>query len=164
MNFVGNFAEWIQQEWINEVLESKGWEVPRFLDDSINLNADEKKWFENGYSLDDHFFTAYYEQHCTFKIQAPWSPQSWDWWIVKMMPGQFIPIHGDLSMATRKNARSYWMPWQDWQPGHIFMYEDKTVANYKKGDVFEYDASIPHCAANVGLTPRIILQVREYDC
>ena len=43
------------------------------------------------------------------------------------------------------------------------MYKDQTVTNYKKGDVFEYDASIVHCAVNVSLVPRIILQVREYE-
>jgi hypothetical protein len=79
-----------------------------------------------------------------------------------MLPGQFIPVHGDLAMATRKNAKSYWMPWQDWESGHVFMHQDKTVSNYKKGDVYEYDASVVHCAINIGDTPRIVLQVREY--
>ena len=66
-------------------------------------------------------------------------------------------------MAVRKNAKSYWMPFQDWTVGHVFMYQDTPVTNYKKGDVFEYDASIVHCAVNISLVPRIILQVREYD-
>jgi len=165
MNYVGNFANWIQQSWIDEVLAKEGWTVPRDLskDPQLKLNEDEQEWFKSGYKMSDHFFSAFYKDDCSFNIEAPFSPQSWDWWIVKMMPGQFIPIHGDLAMATRKAAKSYWMPWQDWEPGHIFMFGDQTSVHYKKGDVFEYDASIKHCAANVGLTPRIVLQIREYE-
>ncbi len=54
------------------------------------------------------------------------------------------------------------MPFQDWEVGLVFMHQDKTITNYKKGDVFEYDASILHCAVNISLVPRIILQVRSY--
>jgi len=164
MNYIGNFSSWVQDEWVSEILSNPGWSLPKDLekDPSVVLNSDERKWFKAGYKRSDHFFSAFYKEHCSFDIKAPWSPQSWDWWIVKMMPGQFIPVHGDLSMATRKNAKSYWMPFQDWEIGHVFMHQDKTITNYKKGDVFEYDASILHCAVNISLVPRIILQVREY--
>ena len=165
MKFIGNFSNWIKQEWVDEVLKNNGWTVPRDLakDPQVQLNNDEQKWFTSGYKMSDHFFSAFYKSDCSFNIEPPWSPQSWDWWIVKMMPGQFIPVHGDLAMATRKNAKSYWMPWQDWESGHVFMYQDKTITNYKKGDVYEDDASVVHCAINIGVAPRIVLQVREYE-
>ena len=166
MNYVGNFVDWIDQSWIDEIKSNDGWILPRDLlkkNPQVQLNEDEKKWFDSGYKLDSTLMSVFYKGDCSFNIKPPFSSHSWDWWIVKMMPGQFIPIHSDMAMATRNNTKSFWMPWQDWEPGHVFMYEDMSVLKYKKGDVFEDDSSIPHCAVNIGVTPRIILQVREYE-
>jgi len=165
MNHLGNFADIIPQDWIDEILYKQGWAVPKdlFLNPNVILNQDEEKWFTNNlYDKSSKFFSVFYSDHCSFNVKLPFAPKSPDWWIVKMMPGEYIPVHGDLAMADRPHGKSYWMPWQDWEPGHVFVWEDQFVSNYKKGDVFEYDSSVPHCAINIGTSPRIILQIREY--
>ena len=59
--------------------------------------------------------------------------------------------------------RSYWMPLQDYENGHIFMYEDQVITNYKKGDVWMYsDSTALHGASNIGFTPRIVLQISTF--
>jgi hypothetical protein len=55
------------------------------------------------------------------------------------------------------------MPLTDYQPGHIFIYRNTFINNYKAGDLYKYDISTEiHGAANIGHTVRIILQVTEY--
>jgi hypothetical protein len=62
-----------------------------------------------------------------------------------------------------QNSQRYWMPLQDWESGHIFMYENQVVTGYKMGDVWCYtDSTALHGAANIGYTPRIILQVSTH--
>ena len=54
-------------------------------------------------------------------------------------------------------------PLQDFIPGHVFIYGNSMVANYKRGDVFQYENSQDeHGAANLSFVPRIVLQVTEY--
>lgn len=165
MNYIGNFIDSIPQAWVDEILHSEGWTVPRdlFLNPNVILNKDEERWFRGDlYDKSSKFFEVFYKDRCSFDIKLPFSPISLDWWIVKMMPGEFIPVHGDLAMAGRTNGKSYWMPWTDWEPGHIFIWEDQSISTYKRGDVFEYNSLVPHGAVNIGTTPRIILQIREY--
>jgi hypothetical protein len=53
---------------------------------------------------------------------------------------------------------------QDYHPGHIFVYKDEMITNYKKGDVYAYTSSTDlHGAANIGHIPRLVLQITEYD-
>jgi hypothetical protein len=82
------------------------------------------------------------------------------WWITKMMPGQFMPMHVDPHTLQQQNADRFWIPLQDWQPGHIFMYENYVTTDYKKGDIYQYtDCAALHGAANIGTMPRVVLQV-----
>jgi hypothetical protein len=86
------------------------------------------------------------------------------WWATKMMPGDFMPMHIDPHTTVQKNAQRFWIPLQDWVIGHIFKYEDTIITNYKKGDIYVYEnAQALHGAANIGLVPRIILQVTLYE-
>ena len=64
-----------------------------------------------------------------------------------------------------KNCKRYWVPLQDFIPGHVFIYGNSMVANYRRGDVFQYENSQDeHGAANLSFVPRIVLQVTEYSC
>jgi len=57
----------------------------------------------------------------------------------------------------------YWMPLQDYTAGHVFIYKDKMIADYKAGDVYQFDNETDtHGAANIGHTSRIMLLVTEY--
>lgn len=86
------------------------------------------------------------------------------WWITKMLPGNFMPMHVDPHTLHQKNADRFWIPLQNWEPGHIFMYENYVPTDYAKGDIFQYsDSSALHGAANIGSTPRIVLQVTLHE-
>ena len=84
------------------------------------------------------------------------------WWFSKMSPGQRMPVHVDRARPDIK-IHKYWMPWTDYQAGHIFTIGDKVLTDYKAGDVYEFDyAGEWHGAANIGHTPRIVLQITDY--
>ena len=100
----------------------------------------------------------------SFDLKEPWVSSKYHWWITKMLPGNFMPMHTDPHTLYESNSKRFWMPWQDWQPGHIFMYENKVITDYKAGDVWEYENSAAlHGAANIGFVPRIVLQVSSYE-
>ena len=101
-----------------------------------------------------------YEEKDLGKLDLPLS--NYHWWITKLYPGQFMPMHTDPH-THEQSCNRYWIPLQDYQPGHIFIYKDKFITDYKAYDVFEYENEQDmHGAANIGHTPRVVLQVTEY--
>jgi hypothetical protein len=53
---------------------------------------------------------------------------------------------------------------QDWEPGHIFIYKNKTITNYKAGDLFEWDNPLmEHAVVNASLNIRFSLQISMQD-
>jgi len=84
------------------------------------------------------------------------------WWFSTMKPGDLMPVHTDRAKPDIP-INKYWMPWTDYEPGHIFIIGDKEVSNYKKGDVYKFDyAGDWHGACNLGTTNRCILQIVDY--
>ena len=134
MKYVGNF-NFIQDSWIDEILSIDGQARPR---DWPALNAVEsaeyKRAIEAGYNLDSVHWWVYEKQDVSFDVNAPWIKNDFHWWITKLYPGQFMPMHTDPHTHDRPCNR-YWIPLQDYIPGHIFIYESSLVKDYKKGDV-----------------------------
>jgi hypothetical protein len=63
-----------------------------------------------------------------------------------------------------KNPVRYTMFLKDFEPGHIFVYDDRVAANYKAGDMFEWsDPMTLHGPANIGYNTRYTLQITMYD-
>lgn len=53
---------------------------------------------------------------------------------------------------------------QDWEPGHIFIYKNKTITNYKAGDLFEWDDHMmEHAVVNASHNIRYSLQISMQD-
>ena len=50
-----------------------------------------------------------------------------------------MPMHTDPHTHDDQNCKRYWVPLQDFIPGHVFIYGNSMVANYKRGDVFQYE-------------------------
>ena len=163
MKYLGNFR-FIKDEWINEILSKEGKARPR---DWPAVNAVESSEYakakEAGYDLNSVHWWVYEKDDVSFDIEdLPFINGEYHWWITKLYPGQFMPVHTDPHTHDRKCKRS-WIPFQDYQPGHIFLYKDTLVTNYLKGDVYSYfNEQDSHGAANIGHTPRIVLQVTEY--
>lgn len=162
MQFVGNF-KFINDNWATEVLSKDGQARPRDWT-AINTveNEEYRKATEAGYDLTAVHWQVYEKQDVSFDIMPPFVKGHYHWWITKLMPGQFMPMHTDPHTHDRKCIR-YWIPLQDYHPGHIFVLNDEMITKYKKGDVWCYDTEHDmHGAANIGHIPRIVLQVTEY--
>lgn len=79
-----------------------------------------------------------------------------------MRPATFTPLHEDwmqtynkgLDAEQIKRRRRWWIPVNDWIPGHMLQHEDYTVAHYKSGDVFPLGFQGKHVGVNASLTNR----------
>ena len=161
MKFVGNWKHQIHPKQRQRVLDNDGQARPRDWPPAFAVESDEyKRAKEAGYDLTQvHWWV--YEQKDLGALILPLENE-YHWWITKLNPGQFMPMHSDPHTHERVCKR-YWIPLQDYQPGHIFIYKDKLIKNYKEYDVFEYEKSTDlHGAANIGHTPRVVLQVTEF--
>lgn len=166
MKFVGNYGSWIKQEWIDEISSARG--IGRPKEGKKPSSPEEEIEYERarhaGYSDDSIYFYMFDKNNVTFTLDIPFITGKYHWWITKMLPGNFMPMHVDPHTLIQSNSKRYWMPWDDYQPGHIFMYENNVVTDYIKGDVWVYeDSNAMHGAANIGFTPRIVLQVSTYE-
>jgi hypothetical protein len=166
MRYIGNFKDWIDEVWLSEIQNARGTARPSEgkKPDSIEEDAEYQRARNAGYKDSDTYFYMFDKNTVSFKLQVPWLTGNSHWWITKMLPGNFMPMHTDPHTLYEPNSKRFWMPWQDWQPGHIFMYENRVITDYKAGDVWEYENSAAlHGAANIGFVPRIILQVSSYE-
>lgn len=163
MKFVGNF-NFIQDQWVAEILSKDGQARPRDWPAVNSVETDEyKRAKAAGYNLNSVNWWVYERKDVSFDVpQLPWVSGKYHWWITKLTPGQFMPMHTDPHTHDEQCLR-YWVPMQDYHSGHIFVLNDHMITGYKKGDVYIYNTSQDiHGAANIGHMPRIVLQVTEY--
>lgn len=163
MKYIGNYSEWINPEWIDQVMSKDGQGRPR---DWTPVYGVEEEAFERadkiGYDMKSVLWWVYEDKDLDIIISPPWCVGKIDWWITKLMPGQYMPMHTD-PFTHYENCVRYWIPLQDYHDGHVFVYKDQMISNYKAGDVYQYDLSTDvHGAANIGHIPRLVLQVTEY--
>lgn len=158
---IGNWKNFIDPNLRQNVINTKGQARPKDWPPAFAVeSAEYAKAKEAGYDLNAiHWWV--YEEKDLGKLNLPLKNEH-HWWITKLYPGQFMPMHTDPHTHERPCKR-YWIPLQDYEPGHIFIYKDKFMNKYKEYDVYLYDHEQDmHGAANIGHTPRIVLQVTEY--
>lgn len=174
MKYVGNYAWWIQTDLISKLDKEE-------IEGKTKLH-DEGRWVGHPalepYTKKTKVYAKYPEQSFQqfFSISEPLKdnpiklpefPQTRNeilWWIVKLKPGQYQTVHQDPHLFTATNPVRYTMYLQDWQPGHIFIYKNKTISNYKAGDLFEWDDSLgEHAVVNLSNTNRYSLQISMQD-
>jgi len=163
MKYIGNYDSWIKSEWRQLVLDTIGQARPRDWPpaDAVE-SAEYARYKEAGYELDAVNWWVYEEKDLTIEINPPWCQNTIHWWITKLMPGQYMPMHTDPHTHTELCKR-FWIPLQNYEPGHIFIYNDEFIHNYRVGDVYEYYNSTDlHGAANIGHSPRVVLQITEF--
>jgi hypothetical protein len=164
MKFVGNYANWIDAEHLRQlVINSVGQARPRDWPASSAIeSAEYKKYNEAGYNLSAINWWVYEKDDLDIDISPPWTTGTVHWWVTKLYPGQYMPMHTDPD-THGKECNRFWVPLQDYHPGHIFIYNDELIVDYKAGDVYTYFNSTDlHGAANIGHIPRVVLQVTEY--
>lgn len=177
IEYIGNYKDWIDPKWIKEALNLEGYKVPLDLFNNNMVSREEalgirqamdptERAIYDVYGTDRIFFHLLESKFFSFQINPPWVDKNKKitWWMTKMYPGQYIPVHQDVIKKNDFNSKRYWMPMLDWEPGHIFTYQDEAITNYKAGDVFVYDdLKAWHGAINIGSKVRLLLQVTTYE-
>jgi hypothetical protein len=164
MNYIGNYKNWIKQEYIDFMLSTDGTPRPS---GGRNPDSEEfRKAKEHGYDLSQTYWYIYESDTFPFEIKLPFNSNLDSmWWGIKMKPGNFMPVHRDPHTydPALYQVDRYWMALQDWKPGHIFMYDRQVLVDYKAGDVFHYpDAQEIHCACNIGNSVRLTFHFSTY--
>ena len=165
MEWIGNFNKDLSKDLNDLVMITEGQARPG---DWKPINDVERNLWEKGKSTFDFSKTMWYvyeQQDLQIDLKFPWTFGKCHWWITKLLPGQMMPMHTDPHTHEEQTCKRYWIPLQDYVPGHVFIYGESMIQNYKRGDVFQYENSTDeHGAANLSFIPRIVLQVTEYSC
>jgi len=174
MKYIDNFLDWINEQHIIEHLSScQGDKTPVWQPNRWQGNPILEKFTEMarpGYSNNKFFFhqmNPTSREMQDFKFTLPNVPEqrsNVSWWFVMLYPGEFQAMHIAPQLTEVINPVRYTMFLQDWEPGHIFVYDDKYISNYKAGDMFEWsDSMTVHGPANIGYNTRYTLQITMYD-
>lgn len=162
MIFLKNVKEWINPQWMKLITELPGKARPDF---NRLLNYFEKEQYQiaeaAGYSFEKSLWTIYEKDDLGMDITPSWCTGKTSWWITKLMPGQYMPMHSD-PFTHNSQVKRYWVPLMNYEPGHIFIYKGDMIKNYKMGDLYQFDDAMDlHGASNISYSPRIMLQVSE---
>jgi hypothetical protein len=174
MRFIGNHKSWIiDQKIIEHLTNCHGDRTPVWQPDRWQGNPILEKFTEmarTGYSTNKYFFhqmNTKSKEMQDFKFTLPHvlkQRSNVNWWFVMLYPGEFQAMHVDPQLTEVKNFVRYTMFLQDWEPGHIFVYDDTYLSNYKAGDMYEWsDPMTVHGPANIGYNTRYTLQITMYD-
>lgn len=171
MKYITNYKEWITPELMNYLELNDGETRPVYQPD---------KWKDHPLleEFNEKCRVAYSHKNCEFQqfaekdmnglsIILPELSQKRQygyWWFIKLNPGQMQPMHIDPFLVQVKNPVRYSLFLQDYIPGHIYVWDDKMISNYKKGDLFEWDDPMCiHGCTNISFVPRYTLQITLHD-
>jgi hypothetical protein len=173
MKFVGNYKNWITPELMNHLKSHEGdhtpvWQPERWQGHPVLDEYREKaRWCYSKNTPMFHQFNARSIDMQEFKVVLPELPESraqLQWWFVKLYPGEMQAMHVDPHLLSVSNPVRYTMFLEDFVPGHIFVYDDKLMSNYKAGDMYEWsDPMIVHGVSNISYTTRYTLQITLHD-
>lgn len=162
MQFVGNFKEYIDYKALDYMVNNTGIVKP----DPVIADFQQtiyKEWTDVNYDVSRLRWEAFRGEHFDWEIKMPFGNGT-GWWFSKLMPGDSIPMHVDPLKEVGVGKR-YFMCYQDYVPGHIFIHDNVLLSDYKQGDVFEFThPEMFHCAANLSNVkgPKISLQWHVY--
>jgi hypothetical protein len=174
MKFIGNYLSWMKEQKIMEHLTSvQGEKTPVWQPEKWTGHPILDKFQElcrPGYSSNKHFFhmlgpTAPEMKGFEFSLpDLPETRSQVNWWFVKLYPGEFQAMHIDPHLTDVKDPIRYTMFLQDWEPGHIFVWDNQYIADYKAGDMYEWsDPMTIHGPANIGYNTRYTLQITLHE-
>lgn len=86
--------------------------------------------------------------------------------IMKQPPGQTLPLHDDtfymfakLNHIDPNECVRVNIFLEDWQSGHYFEINEKSVLHWKQGDAILIRCNEPHLSGNMGMTDKYTMQV-----
>lgn len=158
---LGNYKELIEGNFLQVIKEAPGLRRPGdFGPESITKDKIASMWNDAGYDFNKIGWWIYFEKFFESKPNFPVEWNVIDWWFVKLSPGDLFPMHIDAFEGDPPNIKRWWMACEDYQPGHVFIYEGKMLDEYRAGDLFEFNNPHAwHAAANLSFVPKISLQI-----
>jgi hypothetical protein len=166
MKYIGNCHDKLNPEWLEEALTTDGELRPNeiFLK-HIHLESKNdtlvKKWLELEFDKKKTICWRMYYPKINVKDLIDVSDNAiCESWIVRLDPGKFFPAHIDkLADDDIFDIKRYWVALQDYKWGHLFVCKNKMLHEYKSGDIFEIDKNDLHGSGNIGLVPKVSLQL-----
>jgi hypothetical protein len=163
MEYIGNYVDYINEEWINYIETYDGYPRP-----SGGRNPDSEEFRQagkKGYDLSSTYWYIYEGKEFPYKVKPPFSVSGdFLFWFIKMKPSNIMPMHVDPHSMHLTNVSRYWMSLKDYEPGHVFIYENELAVDYRKGDIFKYNnPQALHGAANIGWSDRLIMCFSVYS-
>lgn len=157
MEYIGNYVNIIQQDWINFVVSTPGALLPDgrrglqpTLDDQ-NANI-YKAW------APENMFKWWKYEAAELPFIIPWPVDlgiSTDWWIIKMEPGQCMPMHIDKNPAETTDR--YILMLEDYEPGQVLLWDGNLIKDYKCGDMFKIkNVNALHGGGNISNKSRLL--------
>jgi len=173
MKLIGNYSDWIKQEWIDCMLSNDGWCLPR------DYGTDQKSRIQGmvnycgpisceralngGYDFSKIHYRVFNKTNVPFNLKFSENEDDIEWRFVKLLPGDVMPMHLD-SDEPDLISKKYWMPLQDYQNGHVFIWGETSITGWKKGNIYQFeDNNEWHGACNIGYSPRIILNLNVWN-
>lgn len=164
MEYIGNFADWIDPAFIDYILNNEGKHWPDQFPKAIKRSFANKS--PTYYPYTESLCQMYIKNEVPFKFKPPIELQGrFYWWAIKMYPGNMLPMHHDYDDVPSERldtATNYWMPLQDYTDGHIFVFNNVLMKDYKKGDLFKHGFKEIHGICNIGFTPRLSLNFTDF--
>ena len=173
MKFIGNYSSWITDELMGHLENNEGdttpvWQPERW---SGNPMLDEAREITRpAFAHLNHTFQQFNIQSEDMRNANIVLPQIPDdnrdgfWWFIKLLPGQMQPMHFDPHLIDTINPARYTMFLQDYHPGHVFVYDNILMTDYKAGDLFMWkDPMMVHGVVNISYKTRYTLQITTYD-
>ena len=162
MKYVGNYIDYIDYKALDYMINNTGIVKPDTIVQDFQQTI-YSEWTSVGCDPSKLRWEAFRGEHFDWEIQMPFGNGT-GWWFSKLLPGDSIPMHVDPLKEIGVGKR-YFMCYQDYVPGHIFIHDNVLLSDYKQGDVFEFNhPEMLHCAANLSthLIPKISLQWHVY--
>jgi hypothetical protein len=166
MKLLGNYKNWIKQEWIDYCLAHTGQRMPKDYYDSGELEyathdvGERLEWFHDwGIDPNTTFLERFDSRDIPFNLDFSWLPEkNVRWGILKYKPGGYMPLHSDD--VRFKNERRLWMPMQDYVEGHMVLHDGEYFKNWKSGDLFHFENSdAKHGFANISGVTRLVFTI-----
>jgi hypothetical protein len=156
MQYIGNHKELITDEMIDYVTTNNGCLLPDDRECLLPDFSDQNRDIHNSW---DKLITW----HCFESVNLPFvidwpvdtSNAKIDWWVIKLKPGQGLPMHVDPDPEDTTDR--YVLCLQDYEPGHILLWDNELLKDYKKGDLFKVThINGTHGSSNISNSLRLI--------
>lgn len=160
MKYLGNYKSLIQPNVIEHILNNKGEQRPGAEEAESSKKQYDILTQTNAKFEGAHWSFYYNEVGIETLILPIEYTGSVKWWFVKLNPACVFPMHTDTFSDDSATVRRLWIPCQDYISGHVFIYKDTLIKDYRAGDIFEFDdAMAQHGSSNMSVIPKISLQV-----